>query len=68
MNLLANNGASLETISKVMSIPVATAQCHAWLHKNLPLSEHVAFNSTAEASAHVARESGPATGSPRDLT
>lgn len=61
MNLLGRRGATLELVDTVMSIPVATAQCRNWLREHLPISQHMAANSTAEAAAYVAREANLAT-------
>jgi prephenate dehydratase len=54
MNLLVLPGTTLADIERVVSIPVATAQCRAFLHKELPNAAHVAANSTAEAAQLVA--------------
>lgn len=48
--LLAGAGAGLSEITTVLSIPVATAQCSAWLRNNLPNAEVQAANSTADAA------------------
>ena len=48
--LLVNPGTRLEDIKVVMSIPVATAQCHRFLRSQLPHVELRAANSTAEAA------------------
>ena len=54
LNLLAMPGASLSDISKVVSIPHATAQCRAFLLRELPDVEQIAANSTAEAARDLA--------------
>ena len=54
--LLAAPGTTLADVKVVVSIPVATAQCHNWLTANLPHAERRAANSTAEAAQLVARE------------
>ncbi len=59
MHLLAAPGAALADIKKVVSIPVATAQCRTWLRDHLPNVEFVAANSTAEAAETVARLTDP---------
>ncbi|MGA0862337.1 MAG: prephenate dehydratase [Ilumatobacteraceae bacterium] len=48
--LLGAAGASLGEISSVLSIPVATAQCAAWLRTTLPAADVQAANSTADAA------------------
>jgi prephenate dehydratase len=61
-NLLAPPGVKLEHISRVISFPVATAQCRAWLSANLPGVEEVAATSTAAAVRQVATEAEAASG------
>jgi prephenate dehydratase len=61
LNLMAPPGTRLDTIRSVMSIPVATAQCRNWLREHLPGAEHLAANSTAEATAAVAKSADPST-------
>ena len=58
--LLGTKGASLSGVSTVLSIPVATAQCHRYLRENLPAAEVRAANSTADAAKIVA-DTGDAT-------
>lgn len=48
--LIGAAGARLSDIKSIMSIPVATAQCHAWLRKTLPGAEVQAATSTADAA------------------
>jgi len=55
--LLARPGTTLTDVKTVLSIPVATAQCHAFLRRILPNVEVHAANSTAEA-ARIASEDG----------
>ena len=50
LNLLVRPGASLADVKRIASIPVATAQCRAWLRDHLPGVEFTAANSTAEAA------------------
>lgn len=56
MCLLAPAGVGLADITRVMSIPVATAQCRGWLNDHLPGVEEVAVASTALAAKVVAEE------------
>ncbi|MCU1359637.1 MAG: pheA [Ilumatobacteraceae bacterium] len=56
--LMAKPGSKLEDIKVVLSIPVATAQCHAYLRRNVGAAELRASNSTAEA-ARLVSELGP---------
>ena len=51
--LLGIPGTSLSDITTVLSIPVATAQCHRYLRENLPAAEVRAANSTADAAKTV---------------
>src|SRR5688572_17116816 len=36
MNLLAPSGVGMADVTRVLSIPVATAQCRSFLHRDLP--------------------------------
>ena len=54
MNLLARSGVGLPDVRRVLSIPVASAQCRAFLQRELPGSSLVATSSTAEAAMLVA--------------
>ena len=54
--LLARSGLALDDVKVVLSIPVATAQCHAFLRRQLPHAEIRAANSTAEAARLVAED------------
>lgn len=54
LHLLALPGTSLPEITRVVSMPMATAQARPWLAANLPAAEVVASNSTAEAAQLVA--------------
>jgi prephenate dehydratase len=53
MNLLGRKGATLSDIERVLSIPVATAQCRAFLRKELAGATLLASNSTAEAARQL---------------
>ena len=54
--LVARPGLTLEDVKVVLSIPVATAQCHRFLRHELPGVEVRAANSTAEAARLVAED------------
>lgn len=56
--LMAKAGTSIEDVKVVLSIPVATAQCHAFLRSHVPQAELRAANSTAEGARLVAEETG----------
>jgi len=56
MCLLAPQGVGLGDIERVVSIPVATAQCRGFLAEHLPGVEQVGVNSTALAARIVAEE------------
>ncbi len=55
--LLAPRGTTLDDVKVVLSIPVATAQCHAYLRNHVGRAEVRAANSTAEG-ARLASELG----------
>jgi len=55
--ILARPGTTLADIRVLLSIPVATAQCHNYIRKHLPLVEIRAAHSTAEAARLVGEES-----------
>ena len=50
MCLLAKKGATLQQVTKIYSMPVATAQCHGYIRKHAPQAEVFVANSTAEAA------------------
>jgi len=54
--LLALPGTKIADVSEVHSMPVATAQCHAFLRKELPKAEIRAVTSTAEAARRIAED------------
>lgn len=54
MNLLAPSRVALGDVRRVLSIPVATAQCRAFMRRELPGVTTVATSSTAEAAQLVA--------------
>ena len=57
--LLAATGTSLADVKVVLSIPVATAQCHHYLRTQLPAAEIQAATSTAEAARIIAEHASP---------
>ena len=57
--LMAKQGTALADVKVVLSIPVASAQCHAYLRNTIGQAELKAANSTAEAARIVAEELGP---------
>jgi prephenate dehydratase len=57
--LLTKPGTTIDGITAVYSIPVATAQCHAFLRNNVGHAEVRATNSTAEAARMVAESGEP---------
>ena len=59
--LMAKAGTSLADVKVVLSIPVASAQCHTFLRTQAGQAELRASNSTAEAARMVAEELGPGT-------
>jgi prephenate dehydratase len=56
LHLAAQPGTELGAITRVLSIPVASAQCRRYLAAHLPNAEIVATNSTAEAARIVSQE------------
>jgi prephenate dehydratase len=56
--LMAKPGTKLAEVTSVLSIPVATAQCHAYLRARVPRADLHAANSTAEGARLVAEELG----------
>ena len=56
MCLLAPPGVALADVDRVMSIPVATAQCRTFLSTHVPRFTELAASSTAEAARLVAAE------------
>ncbi len=54
--LAAPAGTSLSDVTDVMSIPVATAQCHKFLREQLPAANLLAATSTAGAAKSVSEE------------
>ncbi|MDZ7676308.1 MAG: prephenate dehydratase [Acidimicrobiales bacterium] len=56
MCLLAPAGVGIDEIERLVSIPVATAQCRGFLTEHLPAVEELYANSTAQAARTVAEE------------
>lgn len=54
--LMALPGTQLVDINVVLSIPVATAQCHEWVKSHLPQADRKAADSTAGAAQIIARD------------
>ena len=59
--LMAKAGTALADVKVVLSIPIASAQCHTFLRTRVGQAELRASNSTAEAAQMVAEELGPGT-------
>ncbi len=57
--LLVRPGASLDHVTTLLSIPVATAQCHRYLRERMPDVEIVPASSTADAARRVAESDDP---------
>ncbi len=57
--LLVAPGASLDDVTTLHSIPVATAQCHRYLRERLPDAEIVPASSTADAARRVSEAGDP---------
>ena len=57
--LVAPRGATLAGLRTVLSIPVASAQCHAYLRRELSAAEVRAANSTAEAARQTSEAADP---------
>jgi prephenate dehydratase len=56
LNLLAPPGTRLGDVTRIVSIPIAAAQCRHFVRGELPGAVALAANSTAEAAERVARE------------
>ncbi|MEM7093132.1 MAG: prephenate dehydratase [Actinomycetota bacterium] len=59
MQLHGIDGASLDSIKRVVSFPHAIAQCRTWLRENMPDADHDAANSTADAVEKIAELGDP---------
>jgi prephenate dehydratase len=58
-SLVGVAGTRLDQVKKVVSMPVATAQCRTWLSQHLDGSEQEASPSTSEAVRRVAEQKDP---------
>ncbi len=54
MNLMAPAGTALADIERIITIPVASAQCRIFLSERMPKVDIEAWHSTAGAAEHVA--------------
>lgn len=61
LNLLVHPGTELADIKRVVTFPVAGAQCRSFLRANLPHATLEAANSTADAARIMAGDGNPAT-------
>ncbi len=59
LHLMAGAGTRLAEVRRVLSFPVATAQCRRFLAERLPAAEMVATSSTAEAARLVGGDPRP---------
>jgi prephenate dehydratase len=57
--LVARPGTALGDVKEVLSIPVATAQCHRFIREQLPFAEMRVASSTAEAARLVSEDPAP---------
>ncbi len=67
LHLMAAPGTALDQVRRVLSFPVAMAQCQKYLRLQLPTAERLAANSTADAARVIGerREPGTAALAPR---
>jgi prephenate dehydratase len=61
LHLMAPPGTALDQVRRVLSLPVALAQCRKYLAEHLPGAQEVAANSTAEAALLLGEGGQPAT-------
>lgn len=59
LNLLVPPGMTVADVKKVVSFPKATAQCRAFISRELPGAEEVAATSTSEAARIVGEDHPP---------
>jgi prephenate dehydratase len=57
--LAARPGVTIDSVSEILSIPVATAQCHRFLREHLPVVEIRNAASTAGAAQAVSEDPSP---------
>ncbi len=55
LHLMAPPGTRLDDVERVISIPMASAQCRGFLNRQLPEAEVAASNSTADAARQLGR-------------
>lgn len=60
LHLVVSPGTGLHRVRRVHAIPMASAQCRAWLRRHLPDVEFVPASSNAEAARLVAESGDPA--------
>jgi len=56
LHLMAPPGVGLADVKRIVTYPVAAAQCRTWLARELPSAEVVAANSNAEAARLISEE------------
>ncbi len=64
LHLMARRGTALEDVRRVVSYPVALAQCRRFMAQRLPGVEAVAANSTADAARQLGEQHGTHPGDP----
>ncbi|HEX3946926.1 MAG TPA: prephenate dehydratase domain-containing protein, partial [Acidimicrobiales bacterium] len=61
LHLMAPPGTDLSEVRRVLSYPVALAQCRGYLADKLPAADFVAANSTADAARQLGEHPEPGT-------
>jgi prephenate dehydratase len=61
LHLMAAPGTKLSEVRRVLSFPVALAQCRKYLAEHLPEAEAIAANSTADAARQLGEHAEPGT-------
>jgi prephenate dehydratase len=64
-SLVARPGTSLSDVTTIAAHPVAYAQCHGWLDRNLPAHSHLPASSNVQAATQLL--AGDADGSPASV-